>query len=466
MEDWEDVAMNYNYIKALAKERECSIKDLLALSDVNDPFYIRPADKARAEWVAMIWHQEYVKPIHPRGFYYKIIDLGLIMPDKTEYINSHHCWMYLQDGIKYARLLGLIDWDNVLDEKNTVEIITSDFSQHEEITHDKPFGFQNVEFEEGDDEDKFMNEIVSNAAGDFDVGYNSNLLQPFYLELWAEKSSITPEHIARRFGATMRPAGGGEFSFAMCRKALLKAQELDKPLIIFMLTDLDPKGHDMRKSVSRKIEFLAQQMNVTAYVIPIALTKIQCEKYNLPSSPAKIPKGSGSGAKAYITQTNTFNKAIGRESTEINSLMEKYEDDYHAEIENSITNFYDEDMKMRVNELVKEIEDQIEDCIRIELEKERNEIVAAALNLTKAKKELDEYIEMKTEELGIHEKQEQFNNVTEINPDAIMDSLDIELPISEVPAPKDALLDTNRSYLDQLAIYKKNDVRNMGAQDE
>jgi len=450
---------DYQTIKLMAKERKCNVKDLLALSQVNDPFYIAPGDREKAEWVAMVWHKEKSKPIHPRGFHYRIVDKKYKMPNGSIYLNTEKCWVYLQSGFKYARLLGLIAYDDVLDHKNPDEVETGNFSEHSGITYNN-YNSINSSFNEEDDSDEFIEGIVSNLTNNFDIDFNPTKFQPFYIEIWAEKSGVIPESVARKFNATMRPAGGGEFSLDMCYKALTRANELRKPLLVFLLTDFDPKGNDMPKSVSRKIEFMSYDFNISAYVKQISLTKKQCEKYNLPSIPAKNPDGDGHGARAYRTHTNNFYTAMGRQTTEINSLMARNEEDYEKEIKKAIEPFYDSEMQNIVWELEKEIKDEIEEMIGQLILQNKNGIINIAIKLTKANEELDNFIEWKRQELGINELENNFKELTIINPNEIISELIYELPESEITPPTDALLDTTCDYIEQINNYKKNDIRN------
>ncbi len=444
--------MDYESIKELAKEEGCSIKDLLALSQVNDPFYIAPADRKKAEWVTMIWHKEQSGSIHPRGFHYRIVDKNYKMPDGTTYLNTEKCWNFLIQGFKYARLLGLISYDKILDHKNVTEEQTGNFSAHEGVTYINNYDGANNNLSEDEDSDIFIEEMITEIKERFEVQYNETLFQPFYIEIWAEKSGIIPGAVASRFNATMRPAGGGEFSLDMCHKALTKAQELNKPLIIFLLSDFDPKGNDMPKSISRKIEFMAKERGITAYMKQICLTKDQCEKYNLPSIPAKNPDGDTQGAKAYRTHTNNFYNAMGRQTTEINSFMARDEEAYDKELRKVIEPYYDYDMLDKVHDFVEEIYDEIEECIESVINPNKEKIINLALKLTKSKEELEEFIEMKKQELGIGEMESEFETLTTIDENYIISNLLVEFPEAETETPTDALLDTTRDYLEQIEV--------------
>lgn len=454
--------MNIETIKSYAKEHKCKAEDLIALAPQNDPFYIQSASKISAEWIYKIWKKEGEPTKHPRGFHYRIMDKGYKMPNGKAYLNTEECWNFLQDGFKYARLLDLIPYEKVLDHQNPDAEETGYWEEHNEISYDSfNSGFQS--FDEEDSEEEYIQNIIENKGSNFSIDYNSTLLQHFYIEIWGEKSNIIPRSVATQFDATIRPAGSGEFSLNMCYQALTTARRLGKPLFVFLLTDFDPKGNDMPKSVSRKIEYMAKQMDVTAFVKQISLTKEQCIKYQLPGVPAKIPKGEGTGAKAYRTHTKIFNNAMGRESTEINALMERNEEAYEDEIHQAISPYYDDEMKDKLREMSRDIEEQIEAEIKSVIESNKKKIIEVAKNLTNAEEELDNFIEQKKEELGIDGLRGEYNELTEIDSEKIIDSVDVEFPEAEYDAPKDVLLDTNRDYFEQIQVYKENDIRGKNA---
>ena len=48
--------MNYESIKALAKQEGCRVTDLIALAPQNDPFYVgTDSTRAGAEWFAALY---------------------------------------------------------------------------------------------------------------------------------------------------------------------------------------------------------------------------------------------------------------------------------------------------------------------------------------------------------------------------------------------------------------------------
>ena len=456
--------MDIEEIKIEAEKRKCKVDDLVALSKINDPFYIPEFQKKQAEWIYKTWKKEGEPKIHPRGFFYRIVDKKYKLPNGTKFLNTHKCWLYLKEGFKYARFLDLIDYEFILDEKNPDGIITNDFENHEGIKYEGLYTSKSSELDEGSDEEEYVTNLVNDISVDFSVDYNSVMLQPYYIEIWGEKSGIIPKHIAQEFNATMRTSGAGEFSLDMCYQALKKAKELKKPLFVFLLTDFDPKGDDMPKSVARKLEFMSEKMGlerIEVYLKHIALTEEQCVKYKLPEIPAKEPKGDKEnvGAKAYKTHTKMFYDAKNRKTTEINSFMARHEKEYEEAIRRSISPYFDSNLHKEVDEFEEEIRDEINGNVREVIEKNEDEIIETAKELTQKEKELEKIYEDEKERLGVFALRDKFNSLTKIETDEILSEIEIDLPKPDYKYPDDSLLDTTLDYFEQLERYKKRDIR-------
>lgn len=497
-----------------------SIKQLLALSPKNDPFYMQDFKKKRAEWFAEVWKKEGKPIIHPRGLHYQILGKGYqfeIDGEMVSYQNTDQSWSYLEKGAKYARFEGLVPYEKILDEKNPEPKDVAYYDKHYEF---KPFEVNYLSIWGNyintiDDLEQYFEDQANHITRTLfeKVKYYSDSAQSNHIEIWAEKSGVIPKHIAWEFNATIRPAGGGEPSVRMCYEAIITAKEKEKDLHIFMLSDFDPKGRDMPKSVARKVEKLAKQFGITAYVHYVALTKEQCIKYSLPAVPAKEPKGTSTGMKAYTTLTNIFKEYAGQDPTELNSFQAREPEEYKKTIRDAIKPYYDKNLKEKFKEqlgyfkesikamlimefysrilTLKEIKQQYKDGLKEleELEQENREkldIKTFEMDLEKKKQELESFIEEKEQELGIPEiKEEIFKRTEEIK--SIIDAreneldfdtlrenykqelqLDIEdllkdqkfnLPEAIVKDPINALLDTRRKYLEQIKKYKEFDIR-------
>jgi hypothetical protein len=77
-------ATGYQRIKVLAKERRCTVPDLLVLARQNDPFFAgSPAQERRAAWFAALWEQfGYTTGVHLRRVHYRVV--SQVNPQKDD----------------------------------------------------------------------------------------------------------------------------------------------------------------------------------------------------------------------------------------------------------------------------------------------------------------------------------------------------------------------------------------------
>lgn len=503
MEEKEE-KINLEKIKQMVKETEgiTSVDDLLALSKANDPFYIQSNAVEKAEWFADVWIKEGWKEkyehwtalgkpqddeskqkylIHPRGFHYTILGCGYTIISKDNiisYENTDSCWSYLQKGCKYARYLDLVPYDAILDEQNPDPDNVPRYWSHDEfevkdITIYDDIGELTLPSLNFDNIDGFIEDRISDIMNDLFqwVDYHSLSEQSNYLEIWAEKKGVIPVDVAKEFNASIRPAGSGEFSVDMCFQAVKKAKKEKKDLHIFMLSDFDPKGRDMPKSVARKVEFVARNLGVNAFVHFVALTKEQCIEYLLPTVPAKIPKTNSSGAKGYKTHTEIFKNYAGQDPTELNSFLARESDVYRDTIREAIRPYYDEELETKFDDemdrLKKSIQTKLEGKFlskKDEMEEIRKELKGRFEELNSI---LEPIIEKKEVELGLDDLKERYAEIVDFNVEELIKGEEFEIPEAEVEDRDDALLDTRRSYLEQIKKYKGFDIReNEGKNDE
>jgi hypothetical protein len=114
--------MDYETIKAVAKEAGVRVGDLCALAPNNDPFYTgRPSEVKAARWFADLWRRfGYTRGVHLRRVHYQIVsqDPVVLRPDGTPYENTERCWDYLCSAGKWARYLDLVDAAAFKDKRN------------------------------------------------------------------------------------------------------------------------------------------------------------------------------------------------------------------------------------------------------------------------------------------------------------------------------------------------------------
>jgi len=119
--------IGYESIKALAAVSGRPANTLIALTYSNDPFYILPHRQATAEWFAALWreHCQHRSQMHVRGIHYLLISLENPPNDArtpTPYENTDQCYAALSEASRDARLLGLVPFERIVDERNDVPV--------------------------------------------------------------------------------------------------------------------------------------------------------------------------------------------------------------------------------------------------------------------------------------------------------------------------------------------------------
>ena len=102
---------DYNSLKALANRIGKPVKNLLALSPHNDPFYAGVDARRRdADWFAAIWAEHGGPGTHLRRLHYKLISSAapIIKPSGQPYQNTLDDWQFLGRASLSARYLDLI----------------------------------------------------------------------------------------------------------------------------------------------------------------------------------------------------------------------------------------------------------------------------------------------------------------------------------------------------------------------
>jgi hypothetical protein len=117
------MSMDYEAIKALAKERGVSVSNLIAMSTNHDPFYMgKPADRVAAEWFGDVWQRfGFTSGVHLRRIHYRLVSqaepIRLWFDDKP-YENTVNCWTNLMEAAGQARYLKVVDFDAFVDQRN------------------------------------------------------------------------------------------------------------------------------------------------------------------------------------------------------------------------------------------------------------------------------------------------------------------------------------------------------------
>lgn len=437
--------MDYEMIKALAKRLKRPVTSLLALSSSNDPFYCgQPAQIEKARWFADLWEQfGYTSGVHLRRMHYQIVsqDPPTKMVNGKPYENTEQCWDYLNTASQAARYLDMVDPECFVDRRNGAPVDNIDYST------------------ELDASLYIANKVSFDRDISFDIPafpipprylFLPTSPQRYHLELWCEKS--TQDDILKPLAEEYKAAlqyGLGELSITLAIEALRRFEKSGKPVRIFYISDFDPSGWNMPKSMSRKLEKynIKLGLNLDIKLFPVILTPEQVKAYNLPRTPIKDSD----------KKKSKFELRFGVGATELDALEALYPGELRSILEEELDRYYDADLENEV------------DSFDSEKTKELNEIEARVYG------EFGTQVDDARKEWQAlrNEFQQRIKTQVERNRGlwyAISARLNAEKPvitIDEVPQAAEAderdgaLFDSSRSYLEQNEVYqahKGNDI--------
>ena len=511
---------HYKPLAAALREdgHDVRTKDLLALTPANDTAYITPANIELGKWFAEIYEAEGMPETHPRGMHYRILGEGYERRNGDPYENDKKCWGDMKDGAFWAQVLGFVPADRIHDEKNpppqgphirvdertgTVrprtatgdEPLTLAPEDANALDHADPpdSGYQGPRRPSGGssprlsaDADQLIERTAQTLAKQVFArirGYSESFRQDYYIEVWAEKSGLIPDRLSDGYGVTRRPAGGGEFSYDMCRNAVEVAAAREQDLVVVLITDFDPKGADMPKSAARKIEVEAALADppVEAHVHHAAVTKEQAVEYALPTTPAKDPAGLDAGsaaAKGYESHKAVFAAYAGQEPAEVNAFEARYPEEYYAAVEECVAPYYDEELAERLMGARREIRDELTDRFSAALTEngvaDAHATLVAAIETYEERvdgaapegfaERLTDYRETATdarEDLDLDAKAEDLDTALAVDCEPVLAALaeEFDPPDAKAKGRTDGVLDTARALVEQIEAYNEFDVR-------
>jgi hypothetical protein len=328
--------LDYRSIKEVARASGRPVKDLLALSQVNDPFYAGVSHRAQAaEWFGGIWRGYAGVGTHLRRIHYRLVSppegVRILLPSGKEYQNTENDWTFLCAASLAARYLGCIPFDGLIDRRNDEPMILAaeadpDF-QHE-VSCELLF----------EDVDVKLPDFPDLPCLIFD-GFKA--VQNFIVEVWIEKSTqndwLLP--LCRRRNVNL-VVGIGEQSETRSRELAFRASQQNAPARVIYLSDLDPGGRSMPKAVARKVEFTIRKFDLDAdlQLIPLVLTPEQCREYRLPRTPIKETE----------RRKDKFEQTFGVGATELDALEALHPGEMARLLEAEIDNFLDRGLEQRV----------------------------------------------------------------------------------------------------------------------
>lgn len=471
--------MDYETIKRVAKEAGVSVKDLIALSPQNDPFYVgRKAELAAAEWFAGLWQKfGYGDNVHLRRVHYQAVsqDPPVMKPNGTRYENTLNDWGYLCNAGKWARYLDLVSPKAFVDRRNPDAVILARWETENDWGYNDPTPeyktvdvngqWEWYELPDVPDLDNIGYEDVPDLP-DFDVsGYDDGIQQDYHIEVWIEKSTmhdvILP--LCKKYNVNL-VAGAGEMSITSVVDFMDRVKESQRPARILYISDYDPAGLGMPISVARKIEFFQRRNgdgDMDIRLQPIALTSEQVREYDLP----RVPVKDTDKRKA------NWERDHGKGQVELDALEALYPGDLARIIEDTILCYYDP-------RLVREARQQRE-RLEADLDIKRAEVLeshhAGVDRLTddyqKLRDDFDEIVtkfsEMAAEfapdieayqarlQKVVERGQELYDSIrADLKEAGDLDTDDYPLPSPDLPEERNGVLYlSERDYLEQLEAY-------------
>lgn len=357
--------ITHKTIKQLAKELKVSSNSLIALSTGNDPFFMggSPAQRRNAIWMTDFWTNHLGgKPMHPRGINYKLLSAGVIRPDNGKlYLGDKTDWKFARSALTAARYMGLIPYEAIIDNKTR-------FDKHFYLLSGEDIN-ELVNFTV--DYDWIRNKITEH----FTPIWRAYEYQDTICEVWIEKSSVIDDvnQVINKYSANQLVGYTGDISLFHCYKFVIRAIEAYKQLgikrfRIFYISDFDPVGRNMPISMSRKVEYLLNELYEEYELEPdtldirlesIAVTPLQREKFSLRATNVpreKLEKTAKGMNNPYKTRVDKFYAIYNIKGViEIEALTQEAPTELADVLEDRLSRYYD----LSIDEFIEEQQNKV-----------------------------------------------------------------------------------------------------------
>jgi hypothetical protein len=368
--------MDYDEIREEAKLRGCSVKELLALTVNSDPFYAgMPSRRRNGEWFTALWdHLGRPRGAHLRRLHYLLVSEPTppLRPDGAPYVNTYDNWMLLNGASREARYLGLVDPTALEDHRSAPPALFAGSRPTPAPAWDvsglgrweDPPSLPWIETDVSWDSDLSMPRPTVSG-----YDYDDAADQPFHLEVWIEKSTMTDilEPICRRHGIDL-VVGVGYLSVTRVVEMLRRVADHGKPARIFYISDFDPSGEGMPIQVARQSEFWLPDRAADAdlKLEPLVLTAEQARQYGLPRAPIK------EGNK----QKDDFESRHGEGAVELDALEALYPGELGRLVREAIEPYIDRELPRRLGRARLDADQRIKTAWEAATEGERAELAA------------------------------------------------------------------------------------------
>ena len=364
-------------MRAAIAETGRLLSDLTVMGADKDPY--RMDTSARhlvAQWFAALV-ERFIAPdkrIHPRGVFYAAVSAGGVKkPNGEPFENTAENADFIGEASQYARWLGYVPFDRIIDNKNDAPIVRLAPSRDAPSAH---------VWADDLDIEKLDSDALAVAAG----LARFEPRQPYRLVFFGEKTSLDDvlAPLAEEYGADLYLMSG-QISDTYLHQMARDAAADGRPLVVLTFSDFDPAGYwDMPTVIGRKLQAMRDLLfpELEFTVVHAALGPDQVRDLELPSSPLK--EGEKRAAK--------WLELYGSEQTEIDALATLRPDALRDIARAAIAPYFDADLAERVRAAAAAWQERADDVIA-------NQIDQEALDALKARAEaaLDQLREVNLE---------------------------------------------------------------------
>ena len=240
----------------------------------------RGGQQAMAEWFAGVFGQ--TTGVHLRRIHYRLVARGdVVRHDSMLYENNANSWGYLNNASRFARYLGLMDPEDLVDRRNTA-----------------PYSYMPVGFGTGPEWsytidtnrlDRISMHLGNSYFPPVEVeaevsGYAyEEALQPCHVEVWAEKTTMNDILVPLCTSLDANYVSGAGYQSITAMVSLLRDRvaQLQKPCRVLYVSDYDAAGRNMPKQLARQMEFWIERYasDHDVRVEPIVMTDDQADNY-------------------------------------------------------------------------------------------------------------------------------------------------------------------------------------------
>jgi hypothetical protein len=423
---------SYAELKQRAEEFGYSVGGVLALAPDNDPYAAGRGRRARAaHWFAKVWETfEIPRGWHLRRIHYLPVSRPRVVPwpDGHAYVNTLKDWRDLCYAARDAVALSLVPPDILSDARNDAPHISSEVAYAPSV--ETTIGVVNYDPWHRPPQLQFLSQL--------DIG--PTVLRPFQIEIWAEKTTVNDVlmPLARTYGLNVVTASG-EISATACRQLVDRAVANQKPVRVLYVSDFDPAGRSIPVAMARKVEYEIDRRgeDLDIQVRPVVLTHEQCIRYSLPRAPIKETE----------RRLRQFEEQFDEGATELDALEALYPGVLREILIREIRRYWNPDHGELVDQAYEDFKAEIDDANAEVTTEFKDELDALDEELRRVRGTFDG-LNRTARELFARMRERLQKREDEL----VFEPPEIEFEADEDP---DALFDSRRDYLEQLAAYKR-----------